>query len=96
MSDLTRLYDLAHEWQYRALASEGREKADHATIADLRSRLALLAGSVCEECGCAEANAHCLCHDCYSAKHFVSGKVGACISVGLRALCGRRILEGME
>lgn len=79
---------------------QGADEA-HATIADLRSRLALMAPRVCEGCGCAPAAAfEFVCTDCsavadadgdgYDEHH------GACVSVGLRALCGRRILEGVE
>lgn len=75
--------------------------ADHATIADLRDRLRIMAPRVCGGCGCAPAAAfEFVCADCsavadadgdgYDEHH------GACVSVGLRALCGRRILEGVE
>lgn len=73
--------------------------------ADLRDRLRVLATSpdraVCRVCGCAGHYMTGRCFDC----HYVEWRgcyerkeperiVGACISVGMRALCGRRILEG--
>ena len=67
--------------------------------ADLRSRLSLFADFVCEGCGCAPAEDVCL--DCWAASqpqdglmHGRTRKASASISVGMRALCGRRILEG--
>lgn len=67
--------------------------------ADLRDRLRIMAPMVCEECGCAPVfSTYARCSDCLDADcpgvcelHEHSG---ACISVGLRRLCGRRILEG--
>ena len=73
--------------------------------ADLRDRLRVLAASpdraVCRVCGCAGHYMTGRCFDC----HYVEWRgcyerkeperiVGACISVGMRALCGRQILEG--
>ena len=67
--------------------------------ADLRSRLSLFADFVCEGCGCATSydvsREYCL--DCWEVRHGVTSgdyHAAACVSVGLRALCGRRILEG--
>lgn len=78
--------------------------ADHATIADLRDRLRILAPMVCEGCGCARAVfGHALCVDCEEAQWGIprgapvgdwGDRAAACVSVGMRALCGRRILEG--
>lgn len=111
MTDLARLYDLAHEWQHRALASEGREKAARATIADLRDRLRLFEAHVCWGCGCAvvEAANMKLCEDCDEVRygpaphaleryddHDRGAIASACVSAGMRRLCGRRILEGVE
>lgn len=88
--------------------------ADHATIADLRSRLALFEEHVCRGCGCAARQAPSpavcdygddeYCEDCAVARLSCvrdgwsrwPEHAAACISVGLRALCGRRILEGVE
>lgn len=76
---------------------------DHATIADLRDRLRVMAPWVCRGCGCAaeEANDYDevmgYCPDCDSAAGLLSDceeDAAACVSVGMRALCGRRILEG--
>lgn len=88
---------------------QGADEA-HATIASLRSRLALMAEHVCEECGCAAVDPedHTTCEDCYlvgavQGRRFISVAhkqpqytVGACVSAGMRRLCGRRILEGVE
>lgn len=76
--------------------------AAQATIADLRDRLRVLAEHVCHECGCApvpRVSEEPYCWDCsplYTSVFEPAADriVGACISVGLRALCGRRILEG--
>lgn len=85
-----------------AMGDLARERA---TIADLRDRLRVLAASpvraVCRVCGCAGHYMTERCFDC----HYVEWRgcyerkeperiVGACVSVGMRALCGRRILEG--
>ncbi len=78
---------------------DARDEAaeSQATIADLRSRLALFAGFVCEGCGCAAAEiGSALCVDCDGAKYAPSVREAACVSVGMRALCGRRILEGVR
>ena len=84
-----------------ALLDKGRmrEQAQAATIASLRSRLSLFAEHVCEGCGCAPyGGTHelALCNDCFTVDEGfdVPEYPYACISVGLRALCGRRILEG--
>lgn len=68
-------------------------------VDDLRSRLSLFADFVCEGCGCATSydvsREYCL--DCWEVRHGVTSgdyHAAACVSVGLRALCGRRILEG--
>lgn len=83
----------------------------HATIADLRDRLRLFEEHVCRGCGCAvvEAANMKLCEDCDEVRygpaphaleryddHDRGAIASACISVGLRAICGRRILEGVE
>jgi len=65
--------------------------------ADLRDQIALLACAVCVGCGCAERFAdHVLCIDCLDAEAgdivVQHEHVGACISVGLRALAGRRLI----
>lgn len=77
-------------------ATLGRAEA---TIADLRDRLRTLAPVVCEGCGCAHAEDMCI--DCWTAAQPQSGmmhgrerRAAACLSVGLRALCGRKLLEG--
>ena len=72
--------------------------------ADLRDRLRVLAEHVCEGCGCAvkcesyTGGMMPLCSDCINAECpdvvEPNEHAGACISVGMRALCGRRILEG--
>lgn len=87
---------------WRAMAKQSF--ADAKTIADLRDRLRVLAPMVCEGCGCARAVfANALCVDCEEAEWGVprgapvddcGDRAAACISVGLRRLCGRRILEG--
>ena len=68
--------------------------------ADLRSRLSLFADFVCEGCGCAVQHPDVeapLCGDCFAVDEAFEDEPeypAACISVGMRALCGRRILEG--
>lgn len=66
-------------------------------------RLRVLAPMVCEGCGCAlglarTERARLVCVDCcwygYELSLNPSARAACCISVGLRALCGRRILEG--
>lgn len=67
--------------------------------ADLRDRLALFAPLVCKRCDCAPMNPYQgeepLCDDCGYALLMGSGsnKTGAYVSVGMRALCGRRLVE---
>lgn len=78
----------------------------HATIADLRDRLRVLAPMVCEGCGCARAVfANALCVDCEESQWGIprgapvgdwGDRVAACVSAGLRALCGRRLLDGCD
>lgn len=101
-ADYARLRDLAHYWQHRALSEEAKSRR---TIADLRDRLRILAPMVCGWCGCAPASGDGFgpCPDCQEVKNVFwldlpaqYSTTGACISVGLRALCGRRLLEGCE
>lgn len=69
----------------------------HATIADLRSRLALFAEHVCRGCGCAvreDNDNESVCYDCARVGLELESYAGAHVSVGMRAICGRRILEG--
>lgn len=82
---------------------ERRLAEDAATIADLRARLRIMARVVCDGCGCeARCGDRALCWDCNTARLSCvldgwsqdSSHAAACVSVGLRALCGRRILEG--
>lgn len=80
---------------------QGADEA-HTTIADLSDRLRIMARVVCDGCGCAPSydvsREYCL--DCWEVRwnyHGINGSgshVSSSISVGLRALCGRRILEG--
>lgn len=83
-------------------ATLGRAEA---TIADIRDRLRVLEPMVCEGCGCAaranpsDVDDSRLCVDC-DVEHW-PGRLtedesveAACLSVGLRALCGRKLLEG--
>lgn len=81
---------------------QGADEA-FATIADLRDRLRIMARVVCEGCGCeARCGDRALCWDCNTARLSCvldgwsqdSSHAAACVSVGLRALCGRRTLEG--
>lgn len=60
-------------------------------IADLRAKLELFRGLECRQCGVAPTR-DVSCYDC-SMQH-EAGAVGACVSVGMRALCGRRIFDG--
>lgn len=77
---------------------QGADEA-HATIADLRDRLAPW---TCPSCDVAplgvgdDGTLWPLCADCFVALWHSEGCEAACISVGLRTLCGRRILEGVE
>ena len=79
---------------------------DHeAIVADLRARLELFRGYVCGSCGCTsrdeDCGYHAECSDCnaaYRAKdygfdrdHIEDCDIAACVSVGMRALCGRRV-----
>lgn len=86
---------------------ERRDGKAAATIADLRDRLRVLEPMVCEGCGCAaranpsDVDDSRLCVDC-DVEHW-PGRLtedesveAACLSVGLRALCGRRLTEGCE
>lgn len=60
--------------------------------ADLRDRLALFDDRVCEDCGCAPRDRdEGTCYDCARSELALESYAGACISVGLRALCGRRV-----
>lgn len=76
-----------------------REEELPAMLTDLRDRLRLLAPMVCEGCGCApkfleyERCSDCMEADCYGVVEPYE-HVGACLSVGMRALCGRKLLEG--
>lgn len=68
-------------------------------VDDLRSRLSLFRDYVCEGCGCAVRYRGARCIDCCWCDYELplnppSVQAAACISVGMRALCGRRILEG--
>jgi len=80
---------------------ERRLAEDAATIADLRDRLRVLAPMVCR-CDCAvlgvgeQGELWPLCPDCMIALWGGEGRAAACLSVGLRALCGRKLLEGCE
>lgn len=75
-----------------------------ATIADLRDRLRMLSPMVCEGCGCAIVARDGRCEDCETAHAYrhsgspaeLPVRIGACVSVGLRALCGRRLLDGCD
>ena len=76
------------------------------TIADLRDRLLLFKRFVCVECGCAPRVGALHCDDCLCleqctaprgledgwtpAKHIFA----ACVSVGMRALAGRKLKGG--
>ena len=79
------------------------------TIADIRDRLRLFSDRVCGACGCAPRESRedfpGRCGDCdhidslvgwnlLRSRPYVGHTAAACVSVGLRALCGRRILEG--
>lgn len=82
---------------------QGADEA-HATIADLRDRLRILAPMVCEGCGCAPVDPtrvwpkSTLCADCGAVRDapiwMNEGLFGAQVSCLMRKLCGRRILEG--
>lgn len=83
---------------------ERRLAEDAATIADLRDRLCLCRRYICRDCGCAIVRiGDSRCEDCGKAGLLYAWTpaqasegpyAAACISVGLRRLCGRRILEG--
>lgn len=83
-----------------ALEAKRSDEA-HAIIADLRDRLRVLAPMVCEGCGCAPiGTSHpYLCGDCELATpirlaHYRETELlGACVVVGLRALCGRKLCD---
>ncbi len=66
--------------------------------ADLRARLELFREHVCEGCGCAAANGAYWCNDCYVLRPSIPNdmcgvdKDSAAISVGMRALCGRKVI----
>lgn len=80
------------------LAEMARLRAENA---DLRDRLALCAEHVCQGCGCAAADLvnfdTDVCGDCLRIRGWrAGGYTAACISVGLRALAGRKILEGVS
>lgn len=73
------------------LTTVGELEAENA---DLRDRLRIVAfGNVCEHCGCAPVGTThpFLCHDCDIATSDKAPRCGACISVGMRALCGRSL-----
>lgn len=84
---------------------QGADEA-HATIADLRDRMRLCRRYICRDCGCAIVRiGDSRCEDCGKAGLLYAWTpaqasegpyAAACVSVGLRALCGRRILEGCE
>ncbi len=92
----------------RTVVVRRQADAATATIADLRDRLALLAPFVCEGCGVATRNDDSesgsgLCEDCdflVWAPHERDMAIGdtswyyavACVSAGLRALAGRRLV----
>lgn len=73
--------------------------------ADLRDRLALFQRFACRACGCAPAQepsewacafgVEALCQDCCAVARAPSSpdSFGAHVSVGMRGLCGRKLLE---
>lgn len=81
---------------------ERRLAEDAATIADLRSRLLMLAQWVCPQCDVTplgvgeQGELWPRCPDCMIALWGGDGKEAACFASGMKALCGRRILEGVE
>lgn len=86
-SQLSSTMSLAREWW--------------AEILELHDRLSLFERYVCKRCGCAPVGVVWVeeqrCDDCMRADDSVQGFVheetpAACVSVGLRALCGRKIL----
>lgn len=84
---------------------DARDEAaeSQATIADLRSRLLLFADYVCEGCGCAPVGLGWdgdpwRCDDCVTVDFDCPQEPeypAACVSVGMRALAGTQILEGL-
>lgn len=75
---------------------------DHATIADLRDRLRVMGCHLCRDCGCAPRDADMpRCWDCDDVRTVFEDRgdpqdstPASAVVVGLRALFGRRILEG--
>lgn len=75
----------------------------------LHSRMLLFRDYVCQGCGCAAARSEHLCDDCERVgpsgewidpvsdltREGVACQAAACVSVGMRALCGTKILEGL-
>lgn len=78
---------------------ERRLAEDAATIADLRDRLRIMAPMVCR-CGYdvlgigEHGELWPLCPDCMIALWGGESCEAACFANGMKALCGRRILEG--
>ena len=80
-----------------------RTLADEKLIADLRARLELFREHVCQGCGCAAVRFTSTCFDCdtssdHDTPHRRPGEsyagesyAAACVSVGMRALAGRRV-----
>lgn len=98
------------DYAYDCGRSEGAESLLTAAMnleaenADLRDRLALCRRYICRDCWCAIVRiGDTRCEDCGKAGLLYAWTpaqasegpyAAACVSVGLRALCGRRILEG--
>ena len=85
---------------WRAMAKQSF--ADAKTIADLRDRLRVMGCHLCRDCGCAPRDADMpRCWDCDDVRTVFEDRddpqdstPASAVVVGLRALCGRRILEG--
>lgn len=84
-------------WVRQDMVTELLRRRDQA-IADLRDRLALFADCVCQGCGCARGGVGGCCGDCEVAFAWRNAirstglSAACCVSVGMRALCGRRVM----
>lgn len=102
--DLARLREWTTSEGYAALVANGSARFDArdraalrrvlASVEDLRDRVALLAPFVCVGCRCApKTHGSSGCDDCHMTWWPKDDEetAAACLSVGLRALCGRRL-----
>lgn len=104
MAQLDGVFPSAAEMHDAAVLAhyERRLTEDAATIADLRDRLRVMGCHLCRDCGCAPRDADMpRCWDCDDVRTVFEDRAdpqdstpASAVVVGLRALCGRRILEG--